>query len=208
MDTRGQGSGLAQRRYPDIPDGANPFVPGFMTQGILDPKSYYYRRVFTDAVRAIEAARGNVAVDEDRIAVTGASQGGGITIAVSGLLPDIPVAMPEVPFLCHFPRAIGLTENAPYSEIVHYLSVHRDKEDTVFQHAVLFRWRQLRRPLESPGAVFDGAHGYDLPPSTVFAAYNYVDATKEIKVYRFKRTRRWRQSSYRRKDQIPQWFVE
>ena len=28
-----------------------------MTQGLLDPDDYYYRRLFTDAARAVEAAR-------------------------------------------------------------------------------------------------------------------------------------------------------
>ena len=55
MDTRGQGSVTRRGDTPDIPNGANPFAPGFVTQGILDPKTYYYRRVYTDAVRAVEA---------------------------------------------------------------------------------------------------------------------------------------------------------
>ena len=68
-----------------------------MTRGILDPRTYYYRRVFTDAVRAVEAARAHAAVDGERIAVTGPSQGGGITIAVSGLEPTVDAALPDVP---------------------------------------------------------------------------------------------------------------
>ena len=83
MDTRGQGSGWQHGDTPDLPvDGANPSVPGFMTQGILDPKTYYYRRLFTDAVRAVEAARSHPAVDATRVAVTGGSQGGGTALAV------------------------------------------------------------------------------------------------------------------------------
>ncbi|MBN1565715.1 MAG: acetylxylan esterase, partial [Anaerolineae bacterium] len=78
MDTRGQGSAWSPGGTPDLPDGANPFYPGFMTQGILDPKTYYYRRVYTDAVRAIEAAQSHPNVDPARVVATGASQGGGI----------------------------------------------------------------------------------------------------------------------------------
>ena len=58
-----------------------------MTQGILDPATYYYRRVFTDAVRAVEAARTLDAVDAARVGVAGGSQGGGISLAVAGLVP-------------------------------------------------------------------------------------------------------------------------
>ena len=60
MDTRGQGSAWERAGQGDTPDpepdGANPHYPGFMTRGVLDPKTYYYRRVFTDGVRAVEAA--------------------------------------------------------------------------------------------------------------------------------------------------------
>ncbi len=64
MDTRGQGSAWLSGDTPDSePDGGNPQFPGFMTRGVLDPATYYYRRVFTDAVRAVEAAQSHPAVD-------------------------------------------------------------------------------------------------------------------------------------------------
>src|SRR5512139_2861139 len=87
MDTRGQGSAWSPGDTPDLPDGANPFTPGFMTQGVLDPHTYYYRRLYADTVRAIEAARAFPAVDAQRIAVTGGSQGGGLTLAAAALDP-------------------------------------------------------------------------------------------------------------------------
>ncbi len=185
MDTRGQGSAWLHGDTPDLPEGANPFYPGFMTQGILDPHTYYYRRVFTDAVRAIEAARSHPAVDAARVAATGGSQGGGITLAVSSLVPDLPVAMPDVPFLCHYRRATEITDRHPYQEIVQYLAIHRDKLDTVFHtlsyfDGVNFAARSQARALYST-ALMD----MTCPPSTVFAAYNHLNAPKDIKVYTY-----------------------
>jgi cephalosporin-C deacetylase len=185
MDTRGQGSVWRPGDTADLPDGANPFVPGFMTQGVLDPKTYYYRRVFTDAVRAIETVRSHSLVDAARVAVTGGSQGGAITVAASGLVPDLAAALPDVPFLCHFRRAIGLTENHPYAEVVRYLSIHRDHEETVFNtldyfDGVNFAARSRVRALYSTAMMDETC-----PPSTVFAAYNHLNAPKDIRVYRF-----------------------
>ncbi|ERK69181.1 cephalosporin C deacetylase domain protein, partial [Leifsonia aquatica ATCC 14665] len=77
MDTRGQGSRWGSGGDTADPHGAGPSVPGFMTRGIEHPDDYYYRRVFTDAVRAVDAARELPFVDRDRVAVTGGSQGGG-----------------------------------------------------------------------------------------------------------------------------------
>src|SRR5688500_18634049 len=133
MDTRGQGSTWSAGDTPDLyADGGNAHFPGSMTKGILDPKHYYYRRLFTDAVRAIEAARSHPEVDASQIAVTGGSQGGGISIAVAGLVPEVVAAMPDVPFLCHYRRATEIVDSYPYKEIAEFCHVHRDKVDTVF----------------------------------------------------------------------------
>ena len=118
MDTRGQGSEWSPGDTPDLyAEGGNAHGDGNMTNGVLDPKHYYYRRVFTDAVRAIDAARSHPEVDTSRIAVTGGSQGGGITIAAAGLVPDVAAAMPDVPFLCHYRRATEIVDSYPYKEI-------------------------------------------------------------------------------------------
>jgi len=185
MDTRGQGSVWRPGDTPDLPEGANPFTPGFMTQGILDPKTYYYRRVFTDAVRAVETVQNHNSVDSRRIAITGASQGGGITVAVSGLVADVAVAMPDVPFLCHYRRAIGLTEKHPYAEIVQYLSIHRDKEDAVFNTLSYFDGVNFAARSRAQALYSTSLMDMICPPSTVFAAYNQIDAPKDIKVYTF-----------------------
>lgn len=179
MDTRGQGGDTS-----DLPDGANPFVPGFMTQGILDPKLYYYRRVFTDAVRAVEAAQSHVLVDAERIALTGNSQGGGITIAAAGLQPDdIAVIMPNVPFLCHYRRAVGQTDRAPYSEIVKYLSLRRNHVKRVFETLDYFDGVNFAPRIKAQALFSTSLMDFTCPPSTVFAAYNHLNAPKEIKVY-------------------------
>jgi cephalosporin-C deacetylase-like acetyl esterase len=94
MDTRGQGGTWSGGDTPDLyANGGSAQYPGSMTKGILDPQHYFYRRVFTDAVRAIEAARSHPEVDATQIAVTGGSQGGGISLAAAGLVPDVVAAM-------------------------------------------------------------------------------------------------------------------
>ena len=138
MDTRGQGSAWRRGDTPDSEaEGANPQFPGFMTRGIQDPATYYYRRLFTDAVRAVEAALSHPEVDPARVAVQGGSQGGGIALAVAGLSPAlldnaVAACLPDVPFLCHIRRATELVDTHPYQEIVRYCKVHRDQVETVF----------------------------------------------------------------------------
>src|SRR5262245_9399427 len=87
---------------------------GWMTQGVLAPDDYFYRGVYVDCVRAIDVAASQPEVDPERIGVMGVSQGGGLTLAVAGLDARPKVAMPDVPFLCHFERALEVTNLNPY----------------------------------------------------------------------------------------------
>ena len=186
MDTRGQGSGWLKGDTPDVPvDGSSPHVPGFMTLGILAPQTYYYRRLFIDAVRAVEAARAFEGVDADRIAVTGASQGGGVTLVVAGLVPDIKLAMPDVPFLCHYRRATELVDTHPYAEISRFCNVHRDKVETVFGTLSYFDGVTFAAQARAQALFSVALMDTICPPSTVYAAFNHYGGPKTLKVYSY-----------------------
>jgi len=185
MDTRGQGSSWSKGDTAD-PVGSDPAHPGFMTRGILSPETYYYRRVFTDAVRAIEAARSHDAVDPARIAVTGGSQGGGISIAASSLDGQLKALMPDVPFLCDFPRAVGLTPRDPFPEISRFLAVHRDKVERVFATLAYFDGVNFASTDATPALYSVAIMDTICPPSTIFAAYNaHAGAEKAMREYGF-----------------------
>jgi len=186
MDTRGQGSSWQLGDTPD-PDqaSANPHYPGFMTQGILQPQTYYYRRLITDAVRAVEAARSHEAVDDERIAICGRSQGGGITLAVAGLEKTVKAAMPEVPFLCHYRRATEISDAMPYYEISKFLKVHRNKVEQVFRTLSYFDGLNFAVRSGADALFSVGLMDEICPPSTVFAAYNHYAGKKDIRIWRY-----------------------
>ena len=186
MDTRGQGSAWLNGDTPDLePAGTGPQFPGFMTRGVLDPRTYYYGRLFTDAVRAVETVMAYPAVLADRVAVTGGSQGGGISLAVAGLMPAVKACMPDVPFLCHYRRATQVTDTAPYSEIVGFCKTHRDKVETVFRTLSYFDGVNFAARANAPALFSVSQMDQICPPSTVFAAYNYYAGPKQISIYEF-----------------------
>ena len=186
MDTRGQGSSWGKGDTPDPePEGSNPHHPGFMTRGVLNKDTYYYRRVFADGVRAVEAAQSFEGIDPDRIAVSGGSQGGGITIAVAALNSSVKVAMPDVPFLCHYRRAVSIQDSNPYGEISRFLLVHRDKVDQVFGVLSYFDGVNLATRAKAKTLFSVGLMDEICPPSTVYAAYNNWQGEKDIRVYQF-----------------------
>ncbi|MFF8027098.1 acetylxylan esterase [Streptomyces sp. NPDC007896] len=185
MDTRGQGSAWGGGETPD-PVGSAPAYPGYMTRGIDAPENYYYRRVFTDGVRAVEAARSHPLVDAERVAAVGGSQGGGITIAVGGLVPDLAAIAPDVPFLCDFPRATTLTDRHPYREIGSYLKTHRGRTEDVLRTLSYFDGVHFAARGRAPALFSVALEDQTCPPSTIFAAFNAWDhEDKKIEVYDF-----------------------
>ncbi|WP_435133528.1 acetylxylan esterase [Actinacidiphila sp. bgisy144] len=185
MDSRGQGSGGSVGDTPD-PVGGGPAYPGQMTRGILDRDAYYYRRLFTDAVRAVEAVRSHPRVDPARVAAAGGSQGGGITLAVAGLVPDLAAVAVDVPFLCHYPRALAVAAQGPYREIAAYLSAHRDHTEAAFRTLAYFDGVHFAARATAPALFSVAQEDQTCPPSTVFAAFNaYGAAAKSIEVYPF-----------------------
>lgn len=185
MDTRGQGAGAGTGGETPDPHGSAPSTPGFMTRGIRDPHSYYYRRLIMDAVRAVDAVKNLDIVDPTRVTAAGVSQGGGIALAVAGLVPDLQALISDVPFLCHFERAVGLTSNHPFAEIATYLSVHRGAKDVVFKTLSYFDGVNFAKRASAPALFSAGLMDQTCPPSTVFAAVNAYAAEAEISVYQF-----------------------
>lgn len=182
MDTRGQGSGWSVGATPD-PDGSGPAHPGVMTRGIDSRETYYYRRVFMDAVRAVEAARGLDVVDASRVSVVGGSQGGGIALAVAGLVPEVAAVAAYVPFLCDFRRATVITDADPYKEIGRYLAVHRHRASSVHDVLAYFDGVNFARRATAPARFTTALMDPICPPSTVFGAFRAYGGPAEITVW-------------------------
>jgi cephalosporin-C deacetylase len=186
MDSRGQGSAWRRGDTPDASlETAPPQGPGYLTRGILSPDTYYYRRLIADAALALDAITQNRAIDSSRIAVTGASQGGGIALAAAALSSIPNLLMSDVPFLTFIERSVTLVETEPYAELIRYLAVHRDHTETVFRTLSYIDGANMA-PRASIPALFSCALMDDIcPPSAIFAAYNRYGGPKEIRVWPF-----------------------
>ncbi|WP_320536444.1 acetylxylan esterase [Pseudarthrobacter sp. IC2-21] len=194
MDTRGQGfGGLVGDTADPHPSAGDVAYAGLMTRGARSREDYYYRRVYVDAFRAVEAAQSHPEIDAARVILSGISQGGGIAVAVAGLaagrLDGVIAALPDVPFLQDFPRSIDLALRGPYPEIAAFLGRHRDRYEPMLEVLNYFDGVNLARAATVP-ALYSVALMDDVcPPSTVFASFNAYGersaAPKEIEVYRF-----------------------
>jgi cephalosporin-C deacetylase len=181
VETRGQGAGALEGTTAD-PHPSHPHVPGWLTQGIREPDTYYYRRVFVDAVRAVELARTHPAIAADRVVVSGTSQGGAIALAATALCP-VDALVANVPFGCNFERGIRITDEAPYSEVADYLRLYRSERDQVLRTLSYFDGMNFAVRAKAPALFSLGLMDRVSPPSTVFAAYNHYAGPREMRVW-------------------------
>jgi cephalosporin-C deacetylase len=184
MDSRGQGGDGNPGITPDPdPDPVTGQYPGFMTRGVSRPHTYYYRRIMTDAVRAVEAAQAHPGIDAERVAVHGHSQGGGLALAAAALAPDVAAAVAHVPFLCNFRRATEITDAMPYREIAEYLKTRRDRVEETFRTLSYFDNINFASRSSAPAMFSVALMDEVCPPSTIYAAYNHYAGPKEIRVW-------------------------
>lgn len=185
MDTRGQGSGHHRGATGDPVGPSGAAFPGVLTNGIDDPADHYYLRLFTDAVRAVDALRANPAVDPDRIAVVGGSQGGAMALAVAAIHDEVMAVVAHVPFLCDIRRASRITDAMPYRELGRYLATHRDATERVFRTLSYFDGVSFARRVTAPAWLSAALMDPTCPPSTVFAAYHELAGPKAIELWQY-----------------------
>lgn len=181
MDVRGQ---PGQSQDTALADEGH--VAGWMTKGVAHPRTYFYRFVFADAVRALELLANREEVDESRLAITGASQGGAITLAVAALSDRPILALPDIPFLCDFRRAVQITPLPPYTEIASYLKLYPDRYEQTFRTLSHFDCMNLAPWIKCRTVISNCLCDDICPPSTIFAAYHHIAVPdKRIEVYPF-----------------------
>ncbi len=180
VDCRGQGGRSADGAV--YPGGHR---PGFMTQGIEHAKQYYYRYLYLDCVRALDWLAEQDDVDASRIGITGVSQGGGLTLAVAALSDRPKLAIPEVPYLCHFRRSVDIAARGPYGEISDWLRTRPETAEASWRTLGYVDCMNLADRIRCRTVVTVGLWDDICPPSSVFAAYNHVQAEKRIEVFDF-----------------------
>ena len=118
LDTRGQGGysedvgGVPGTTY------STPFMRGFDGE----PKDLHCRDLFLDTAALAKVIMSLDYVDPTRIAATGGSQGGALTIACASLVPEIKLCIPVYPYLCDYKRVWDMDlDKGAYEGMRYYL---------------------------------------------------------------------------------------
>ncbi len=182
VDSRGQGAIWNSGDTAD-PHGTGPAAPGVLTQGIDSPETLYYRRLLTDAVRAVDAVPALPGGAGQRIAGVGHSPGGAMALAAAALHDDVVTAFARTPFLCGIARSIEVTDADPYRELTSYLAAHRDRVETALSSLDHVDIAHLAPWISCPTLVSVGLGDVICPPSGIFAAINLMDPPPEVAVW-------------------------
>lgn len=185
MDNRGQ-TGLASAGDTPDPVGSGPQIVGRMTSGIQQPETYYYRRLFTDAVCAVDAVRARQGHGAGPLVVSGGSQGGVTALAAAALSDGIAGALVEVPLLCDIPRSVQTAADGPFTQIRDYLRTRRGDEEAVLHTLSFFDGVHFASRAQAPALFAVGMLDPVCPPAGVLAAYEaYAGAGKSLRTYPF-----------------------
>jgi cephalosporin-C deacetylase len=183
LDVRGQG-GLSE----DTGEVKGNTLRGHIIRGLDDdPRNLLFRQIFLDTAQLASIVMNMPDVDENRVGACGGSQGGALTLACSALEPRIKRLAPACPFLCDYQRVweMDLAAGA-YEELkIHFrlFDPLHEKENEVFTRLGYIDCQHLADRIQGEVLMAVGLMDEICPPSTQFAAFNKIDAPKEVAIY-------------------------
>ncbi len=183
LDCRGQG-GLS-----NDPGGTTGWtLNGHIVRGLDDaPEKLAFRQIFLDTAQLAAIVMARPEVDETRVGATGASQGGGLTLACAALEPRIRRAAPVYPFLCDYQRVWEMDMDVDaYAELRTYFrrfDPRHERETAVFTQLGYVDVQHLCPRIRADVLLTVGLRDTICPPSTQFAAYNKITAPKSLALY-------------------------
>jgi cephalosporin-C deacetylase len=181
--------------------GAGPLA-GYMTYNLDDRDRYYYKRVYLGCLRAIDFIQTLPEYDGSRLAVSGGSQGGALSIVTAGLDSRVKYLAAYYPALADMAgylqnRAGGwphiFDKNNPQHQI-------ESKIKTASYYDVV----NFARQIKVPGAYTWGFNDETCPPTSMYPAYNLITAPKELWLYQ--ETGHWTYPE--QVERINNWLVE
>lgn len=187
LDCRGQGG-----RSQDSSRVIGNTLHGHIIRGLDDalagrPERLLFRQIFLDTAQLARIVMSMPDVDPNRVGATGGSQGGALTVACAALEPRIRRAAPVFPFLSDYKRVWEMDQAvAAYAELKEYFRhfdpQHRN-EEAVFTALGYIDIQHLAPRIRADILWGIGLMDTICPPSTQFAAYNKITASKSMAIY-------------------------
>lgn len=179
IDIRGQGGDTGNQL-----DQSTGMISGWITQGILDRDTCYYKAITIDAIKALEFASKQPEVDSSRICASGGSQGGGLAMIAAALTDKPAIAVAHIPNMCQMDFGV-LNSSSSLSEAARFIERFPEHLNTVIDTLSYYDNMNLAHRIRIPLFVTVGLKDPVTMPETIYAAYNRVTSEKEIIPYPF-----------------------
>ena len=172
---------LAKEVYDQLHAGP---LNGYQTFNLDDRETYYYRRVYLNCLRANDFLASRPMWNGQDLLVTGASQGGLLSIVTAALDPRVTALAAIHPAMCDVAGPLhGRAGGWPHP-------FKPNDDGTPAFHATPAKIATLAyydavnfaRRLKAPGFYIWGYNDETCPPTSTFAAYNIITAPKTLAV--------------------------
>ena len=168
--------------------GSTQDVPGtpkdFWVRGLDAKETYYYRGAYLDCVRAVDYLCSREDVDEERIIVWGASQGGGLAFATAALDGRVDLCVSDIPWLCDWKNYLTLAGKNDDEEIQAWLSAKESRTpESTLRTLSYFDTMNMADKIQCPTLMGVGLQDSICPPATSFATFNRITAERDYRIY-------------------------
>ena len=158
-------------------------LAGYWTFNADDPELYYYRRVYLGCVRANDFIATRENWDGKNLIVTGASQGGQLTIVTAALDSRVSGLAATHPAGCDFEAELhGRAGGWPHPFQPDY-KTRKPSANAIPAKIETLRYYDVvnfAKRIKVPGYYTWGYNDEVTPPTSVYAAYNVIRAPKRL----------------------------
>jgi cephalosporin-C deacetylase len=151
------------------------------------PEKLLFRQIYLDCAQLAGLVMQLPEVDSSRVAATGGSQGGGLTLACASLEPRISRAAPVFPFLCDYKRIwdmdLDINAYAELREYFRWFDPTHSREDEVFRRLGYIDVQNITKRIRGKIMMVTGLMDNVCPPSSQFAAFNKITSPKDVVIY-------------------------
>ncbi len=166
---------LSEDDYANIKNAFN----DYWFDNLDDKDNYYYKSVYVGCVRCIDFLTSLPEFDGKNVLVTGGSQGGALTIVTAGLDNRVTGIAAFYPALCDLSGYLnGRAGGWPHTFSEKYAKINRTPEK--IETATYYDVVNFARKINVPGFYSTGYNDHTCPPTSVFSAFNVIQAPKMI----------------------------
>ncbi len=147
-----------------------------------DRDRYYYKRVYLGCIRAVDFLASLPQVNADRMAVTGGSQGGALSIVTAALDSRIKWLGAFYPALSDVTGYLNGRAGGWPHMFTGSSAEWTNKPDKI-KTAAYYDVVNFAKLLKAPGRYSWGFNDETCPPTSTFSAYNVISAPKSLELF-------------------------